>query len=163
MGTPARKTDRDAGYRRILWPTDFSPLSKAAVPHAVKLAAGREAELIVLHVQSPVAVYVPPAAAAVAWDRFDKEMRAASEEQLRRVTEEVTGAARGVRVRSLLVVGSPFDQIPRVAKRQRCDLIVLATHGRTGLGHLFMGSVAENVVRRAPCPVLTVRPSRAKR
>jgi nucleotide-binding universal stress UspA family protein len=54
----------------------------------------------------------------------------------------------------------PFEQILRVAKRLRCDLIVLATHGRTGLQHVLMGSVAENVVRRAPCPVLTVRPPR---
>lgn len=162
MRARRKSTTQSSGYRRILWPTDLSPLAKAAIPHTLRVAAPGRAELIVLHVLSPVAVYVPPAAAAVAWDTFDKEIRAATQKQLRRVTEEVKGKARGVRVRSLLVLGSPFEQIPRVAKRLRCDLIVLATHGRTGLGHLFMGSVAENVVRRAPCPVLAVRPTRPK-
>jgi nucleotide-binding universal stress UspA family protein len=67
-----------------------------------------------------------------------------------------------VRVHTVLAEGVPFDQILKVAKRLRCDLIVVATHGRTGLAHVVMGSVAENVVRRATCPVLTVRPPRIK-
>jgi glycine betaine transporter len=63
----------------------------------------------------------------------------------------------------VLTEGVPFPQIVRAAKRLRCDLIVLATHGRTGLAHAIMGSVAENVIRHAPCPVLTVRPARFQR
>ena len=68
------------------------------------------------------------------------------------------GNAPTLRVHGVVAKGVPFDQILRVAKRLRCDLIVLATHGRTGLRHVVMGSVAENVVRRASCPVLTVHP-----
>ncbi|MGE5851438.1 MAG: universal stress protein [Candidatus Methylomirabilota bacterium] len=134
MRARRKDTARSSGYRRILWPTDLSPLARAAVPHALRVAAPRGAELTVLHVLAPVAVYVPPAAAAVAWDTFDTEIRAATEDKLRRVTEVIKRTARGLRVRSLLAVGSPFDQIPRMAKRLRSDLIVLATHGRTGRG-----------------------------
>lgn len=162
QGTKPRRA-RGWGYRRILWPTDFSPLAKAALPHALKVAAAGRAELVVLHVLSPVALYAPPAASAPVWDKLDKEARTAAEETLRRIAEDLAARAPGVRIRNLLVRGSPFEQIPRTARRLRCDLIVLATHGRTGLVHLVMGSVAENVVRRAPCPVLSVRSTRPKR
>lgn len=160
QGRAKAKTSR---YRRILWPTDFSPLAKAAIPHALGVAAPRGAELIVLHVLSRVAVCVPPAASGSIMERLDRETRAAAQDQLRQAAEKVQARARGIRIRNLLVYGSPFLQIPRVAKRLKCDLIVLATHGRTGLRHVLMGSVAENIVRQAACPVLTVRPAKPKR
>lgn len=157
-----RKTARAKGgvYRRILWPTDFSPLAKAALPHALPLAAagGREAELIVLHVVALPVIYSPAPVPGMAWARLDKEVREAAAAKLRDTVEGIRIAHPQVRVRSLLADGSAFEQIPRTAKRLRCDLIVLATHGWTGLKRLVVGSVAENVVRRAPCPVLTVRP-----
>jgi len=158
--------EQSSGYRRILWPTDFSPFAKAALPHALKIARER-AELIVLHVVSPTVAYPPGPMAATVWTTLETEMRAAAKEQLDRATAIVKAKAGGLRIRSLLVYGSPFHQIPQVAKRLRCDLIVLATHGHTGLRHVLLGSVAENVVRHAPCPVLTVRlprvaPSRAR-
>jgi nucleotide-binding universal stress UspA family protein len=147
-------------YHRILWPTDFSPLAEAALPHALKLAADSGAELVVLHVLPTAALYAIPEMAGAAWEQLERENRAAGEAELRRVTQQVKGEASRLRIHSVLAQGVPFDQILRVAKRLRCGLIVLATHGRTGLQHVLMGSVAENVVRRAPCPVLTVRPSR---
>jgi nucleotide-binding universal stress UspA family protein len=160
MATHRTARARKPGYRRILWPTDFSPIAKAALPHALKIA--REGgELIVLHVVSPTAAYPPGAMAATVWTTLEAEMRAAAKEQLDRATAIVKARAGGLRIRSLLVYGSPFHQIPQVAKRLRCDLIVLATHGHTGLRHVLLGSVAENVVRHAQCPVLTVRPPRA--
>jgi nucleotide-binding universal stress UspA family protein len=63
----------------------------------------------------------------------------------------------GLKARSLLRVGSPFVEIVRTAQSERADLIVVGTHGRTGLAHVLMGSVAERVVQKAPCPVLTIR------
>ena len=63
-----------------------------------------------------------------------------------------------IQTRTVLAEGAPFDQILQAAERLQCELIVIATHGHTGLAHAIIGSVAENVVRRAPCPVLTVRP-----
>lgn len=154
------KVQVSMGYRRILWPTDFSLLAEAALPHALKLAAGSGAELVVLHVLPTAALFAIPEMAGAAWEQLERENRAVGKAELRRVTDQVQGRASKLRVHSVLVQGVPFDQILRVAKRLRCDLIVLATHGRTGLQHVLIGSVAENVVRRAPCPVLTVRPPR---
>lgn len=151
-----------SGYRRILWPHDFSRLAKAALPHALRIAAERRAEIILLHVVSPPVLYATPVMSGAIWTRMEKEIREAAADRLQQVVREVQAAKRDVRVRTLVVQGSPFLQIPRAAKRLRCDLIVLATHGHTGLRHVLLGSVAENVVRHASCPVLTVRAIRGR-
>jgi universal stress protein A len=163
MARRPRSQAKQGRYRRILWPTDFSRLADAALPHALGLAAAGRAELIVLHVISPLVVSGPPPITGVAWKRLDAEMRAAAKKELCRAVARVKADDPELHVRSLSAAGSPFEQIPRTAQRLRCDLIVLATHGRSGLKHFFLGSVAENVVRRAPCPVLTVRPTGAAR
>ena len=154
MGARQRQK-ANVGYRRILWPTDFSPLAAAALPHALKLARESGAELVVLHVLPLAALFALPEMVGVAWEHGEAE--------LHRVTEHVKGKAPTLRVHGVVAKGVAFDQIVRVAQRLRCDLIVLATHGRTGLQHVLMGSVAENVARRASCPVLTVRPPRFMR
>jgi nucleotide-binding universal stress UspA family protein len=157
--SPRGKEDIAKAYRRILWPTDFSPLAEAALPHALKLAVDSDAELVVLHVLSPMAVlYAIPEVVGAAWEQLERENREMGKAELHRVTEQLKSKAPGLRVHSILAKGVPLEQILRAAKRLRCDLIVLATHGRTGLRHVLMGSVAENVVRRASCLVLTVRP-----
>ena len=150
--SPREKPAVSSAYRRILWPTDFSPLAAAALPYALKLAAESSAELVVLHVLPTAALFAIPEMVGVAWEHGEAE--------LHRVTEHVKGKAPTLRVHGVVAKGVPCDQIVRVARRLRCDLIVLATHGRTGLRHVAMGSVAENVVRRAACPVLTVHPPR---
>ena len=159
MPKATRQGSSGSGYRRILWPTDFSPLALAALPHALRLAEDSGAELAILHVLPSPARYAIPEMSGAVWDRIDREQRAAGKAELRRLSDQIKGEAPTLRVHSLLAHGVPFDQILRVAKRLRCDVIVLATHGRTGLRHVVLGSVAENVVRRAPCPVLTVRPA----
>ncbi len=151
---------RTTGYRRILWPTDFSALAKAALPYAVDLAADSVAELVLLHVLTPPVAYAGPEIPGALWGELQQKNRVAAREELRRLAAQVKRPK--VRVHTVLAEGVPFDQILKVAKRLRCDLIVVATHGRTGLAHVVMGSVAENVVRRATCPVLTVRPPRIK-
>jgi nucleotide-binding universal stress UspA family protein len=151
--------NKRTGYRRILWPTDFSPLSKAALPHAVGLASNAGAELVLLHVLPLPAAYAEISGAM--WIPLQRKTRAAAQRQLRRLEKQVKG--RNLRTHTVLTEGVPFLQIVRAAKRLRCGLIVLATHGRTGLAHAIMGSVAENVIRRAPCPVLAVRPPRLQR
>lgn len=115
---------------------------------------------MVLHVLPMAALYALPEVAGAAWEQLERENRAMGKAELHRVTEQLQGKAPKLRVHRVLAKGVPFDQILRVAKRLRCDLIVLATHGRTGLRHVLMGSVAKNLVRRSPCPVLTVRPPR---
>ena len=148
-------------YRRILWPTDFSPIAKVALPYAIDLAADGGAELVLLHVLTPPAPYAVPEISGTLREQIEQKNRAAAREELRKLAAGVKDPK--IRTHTVLTKGVPFDQILRVAKRLRCDLIVLATHGRTGLAHVLMGSVAENVVRRAPCPVLTVRPPQFKR
>jgi len=160
MARSARRRIGTPRYRRILWPTDFSALAEAALPHALALAQGGRAELIVLHVLSPLTggIYAAPDASGALWGRLAQESRRVALAELQRRTEQVGARNSRLRIRSLLVQGSPVAEIVRTAKRLRCDLIVLATHGRTGLRHMMMGSVAENVVRGASCPVLSVRP-----
>ena len=160
MTKPMRARGARSGYRRILWPTDFSALASAALPHAMDLAADAGAELVLLHVLTPPLAYAGPDIPGALWGELQRKNRAAAREELRRLAAQVRGP--NVRVHAVLAEGVPFDQILRVARRLRCDLIVLATHGRTGLSHMLLGSVAENVVRRATCPVLTVRPPRLK-
>jgi len=150
MATPVRRRGNAeatewTGYRRILWPTDFSPLANTALPHAVGLAAAAGAELVLLHVLPSLAAYAVPELAGALSVSLQRKARVAAERQLRWLERQVKGP--NFRLHTVLTEGVPFDQILRAAKRLRCDLIVLATHGRTGLAHAMMGSVAEEVRR----------------
>jgi nucleotide-binding universal stress UspA family protein len=147
-----------SGYRRILWPTDLSRLARTALPHALQLVAGSKGELAVLHVLPTVTAYMFPEIGGSAWEQIDRANRSIGKRKLDRITKEIKAEHPGLRVQNVLAEGVVFDEVLRAARRLHCDLIVLATHGRTGLKHVLMGSVAENVVRRAPCPVLIVRP-----
>ena len=147
-----------SGYRRILWPTDLSRLARTALPHALQLVAGSKGELVIVHVLPTVAAYLSPEIAGRAWDQIDRANRAIGKRKLDRMTNAIKAEHPELRVCNVLAKGVVAEEVLRVARRLRCHLIVLATHGRTGLKHVLMGSVAENVVRRAPCPVLIVRP-----
>ncbi len=142
--------------RRILYAADFSDASRAAFGRAIDLARAYRADLLVVHVLSLVPVfvgegYIPPKV----WDEVEAGQRAGAQTRLDRLVARAQRA--GVRVRGLVVVGSPYEEIVRTAKRGRVDLIVMGTHGRTGLPKVLLGSVAERVLRTASCPVLTVR------
>jgi nucleotide-binding universal stress UspA family protein len=139
------KAAKWTGYHRILWPTDFSPLAKVALPHAVALAAAG-ADLVLLHVLPSLAAYAVPERTGALSVSLQRKARAAAQRQLHRLETQVKGPHFWRH--TVLTEGVPFDQILSAAKRLRCDLIVLATHGRTGLAHAIMGSVAENAVRR---------------
>jgi nucleotide-binding universal stress UspA family protein len=134
--------------RTILHPTDFSEQSQCALRLAGALARDHGARLVLLHVAAaPVAFYTEGVFVPAPSDPHDEERR-----QLEQL--EVPGAAPAER---RLAEGNPPSEILRVAEETGADLIVMGTHGRTGLARLLMGSVAEQVVRRAPCPVLTVK------
>ncbi|HSB79711.1 MAG TPA: universal stress protein [Candidatus Methylomirabilis sp.] len=143
-------------FQRILWPTDFSAFARIALPHVHGLVRRNEAGLVLLHVLTPAEADVEPGITGQIWDSLLVEGRRRAEAQLALLAEELQSL--GVRVETLLGEGVAFQEILRVAERQRCDLIILASHGRTGLGHVLIGSVAEKVVRRASCPVFVVRP-----
>jgi nucleotide-binding universal stress UspA family protein len=141
---------------RILAPTDFSECSQQAVRCAYALAQKVGAKLVLLHVVEelpPYIGFIPPRAAAMLLQ--DLERQACLD--LAAVLPEAEAAQ--VEVPRRVVMGSPAEDIVKVAAAEQVDLIVIATHGRSGFSHLVMGSVAERVVRTAACPVLTIGPT----
>lgn len=146
-----------ATFRRIVHATDFSPASRAALAKAVELARAARAELTIVHVfASPVLDYGPEGyALADTYERMVASVRAGAQQQLDRLRRRLTRS--GVRVRTLLFEGVAHDRIVRAAKSRRADVLVIGTHGRTGLARLFLGSVAARIIATASCPVLTVR------
>ncbi len=140
---------------RILVPLDFSAPSMNALTHARGLAKRFGAALTVLHVVEPVYVAEPYMGIAPEVGRFlDEEIRNAKS-ILARIAADLK--KQRLKVRTLVVAGPPALLIVDTAQSSGANLIVMATHGRTGLAHAFIGSVAEKVVRTATCPVLTVR------
>jgi len=142
--------------KTILFPTDFSESSKYAMHFAISFAQEYRARLYVLHVVEDMAhaiyfdlLQAPPLAQLLT------EMEQQARQELDKVIPpEVAGK---VEVERMIRKGVPFHQIVRAAAEIDADLIVLGTHGRTGLKHALFGSVADKVVRKAPCPVLSVR------
>jgi universal stress protein A len=143
-------------FQHILAPTDFSEYSKKAVASALELAKTFGAKLTLLHVVElppyPVEGYVPPSLTAT----FLEDLERQASQDLGQIVPEAESA--GLAVARLVAVGSPYRKIIDMAESEQVDLIVMATAGRTGVSHLVMGSIAERVVRTAPCPVLTIRP-----
>jgi nucleotide-binding universal stress UspA family protein len=134
----------------ILHPTDFSEPSRYAFETACALARDYHARLVLMHVVPPyiaAEVYIPPPPEDYrekVWEEF-RELQARDPK------------VRELRVETLIREGDPAAEILRLARETNPDLIVMGTHGRTGLRRVLMGSVAEKVLRRAPCPVLTVK------
>ncbi len=142
--------------KQILSPVDFSEASRAALRHATELASHFQAELCVLHVVAPVPTPLLASDYSFHVPKYEEVLRDDSQERLKEIIEEQI--EKQVLARSLVAYGVAADEIVRVATEQSMDLIVIATHGLTGWRHLVFGSVAERVVRTAPCPVLTIHP-----
>jgi nucleotide-binding universal stress UspA family protein len=134
---------------KILFPTDFSHTGDAALALATSLARDSGATLLILHVEEPPIAY--------GGGEMYYGIPEPAREDLERMLDEVCPVDPGVPHEHLLVNGDPATEIIRVADEQGVNLIVMGTHGRTGLTRLLMGSVSEAVVRRATCPVLTFR------
>ena len=144
-------------FQRILCATDFSETAEAAWAAARELAHTYRSELLLVHVFTELPVY--PDVAVLEVQRLWEEQRGWVE---RTLTERVAAAtAQSVRARWVLKTGTAPESIVEAATETGADLIVIGTHGRTGLSRLVIGSVAERVVRLAPCPVLTVKPTAA--
>ena len=146
----------------ILVPIDFSSTSLDALESAVDFAKSFKAGLTVLFVIEPIYYAVPDFVGAPA------AMGSLIEEQIRTGREQLLAlqrryAKRRVKLRTLMRTGTPYQEIVNTAKSLKADLVVMATHGRTGVTHLLLGSVAERVVRSAHCPVLTLRGGKVPR
>jgi nucleotide-binding universal stress UspA family protein len=137
--------------KQILVPVDLSEPSIQALDYAIELAAFFKAKLTIVFVAEPLYY-------AGDLGLFIEEQQRLGREQLTHLEERVRKGGRSCE--TLLLRGAPYQAITDAARRRAADLIVMGTHGRTGLSHLVMGSVADRVVRTAPCPVLTVPPRR---
>jgi nucleotide-binding universal stress UspA family protein len=147
-------------FSKIVAATDFSEDSNLALGYAQELALKFSSDIVLLHVDQPLApvMMTPelgPAMDVGAMGRIAEEQRMLAQKELDKIAGKLREA--GLKVKVQLKVGSPFLEILHTSQSENADLIVLGTHGRTGLAHVLMGSVAERVVQKAPCPVLTIR------
>jgi nucleotide-binding universal stress UspA family protein len=131
--------------KQILYATDFSPYSNQAYFHAVALAQSHRAGLTILYVYSP------------SFGTPEVHPQAENRQYWREQLEQIRPVDHSIPVRHVLLEGDPAGQIVSYAAESAIDLIVMGTHGRTGLERLLMGSVAEKVLRDAPCSVLVVK------
>lgn len=141
--------------KKILCPTDFSEPARLAIDVACELAARFRARLLVLHAVSPLAALPQPDT----FQSFDisaylEEMLASARRTMDLLIKEKVPS--GVSVDTMILTGSPWEEIVHVAGDQGVDLVVIATHGLTGWRRFVFGSVTEKVVRLSPCPVLTI-------
>ena len=147
-------------FNKVLSTTDFSEDSTLALGYAEEIGRRFSAEIILLRVNQPlppvmVSREIGPMMDVGAMSRIAEEQRLLAQRELDAIVNRLR--VGGFRARSLLKVGSPFLEIINTAQAEGVDLVVMGTHGRTGLAHVLMGSVAERVVQKAPCPVLTIR------
>ena len=142
---------------RILVPIDFSAHSKNALRYAVPLARQFGASIHLVYVVEPTVYPADLGFGQVVYPSFEEELIDKGKEELENlIKEEIRGfATASVTVRT----GRPHQEILLEAKEQNADMIVMATHGHTGVEHMLFGSTAERIVRNAKCPVLTVRPA----
>jgi nucleotide-binding universal stress UspA family protein len=148
--------------QKILFPTDFSEASQVAVPYVKKMCELFNASLHVVHVIEPVLQPADFAWVTINYPEMQQRREAALREGLAKLLRD-TGLTQPAPVTALMQ-GNAAHEIARYAKEHAIDMIVMATHGHTGLTHLLLGSTAERVVRQAPCPVLTVKvPEHRKR
>ncbi|HHS14170.1 MAG TPA: universal stress protein [bacterium] len=142
-------------FKKILCPTDFSEFSYEALQRAIDMASQFKAELIVLHVVNPV----PVAAGMTGYPGFNipeyqKELAKHARENLDKLIKK--RVPEKIRVKAEVALGNEADEIVRIAEEEDIDLIVIATHGRTGIQRLFFGSVTEKVLRHTQHPVLVI-------
>ncbi|MBM4059244.1 MAG: universal stress protein, partial [Planctomycetes bacterium] len=135
--------------KTILFPTDFSTASDAALVHAEAIAKQSGCSLLIVHVEEPPLAY--------GGGELYYGLPEPNSERIQKMLETVKPRAADVPFEHRLIMGDPAGEVVRIASEADCEMIVMGTHGRTGLTRLLMGSVAEQIVRRAPCPVLVFR------
>jgi nucleotide-binding universal stress UspA family protein len=142
--------------KRILVPIDFSEHSKNALRYAITFAKQFQAELLLVYVVEPTVFPADFSFGQVSIPSFEKELRERGKKELDQLA--ATCAEGKVPAKTVVKTGKPFLEIINIAKKEEVDLIIIATHGHTSVEHILFGSTAEKVVRKAPCPVLSLRP-----
>ena len=139
--------------KKILVPTDFSPYSDYALQYASMMAGAFKARILLIHVIEPLTYSVTDTLTVTNHFEALKTLAKPLLENIRKRFQK-----KGLKVEINLLTGIPYREIINKARQTKTDMIVMGTHGRTGMEHILLGSVAEKVVRLAPCPVVTVRP-----
>ncbi len=140
---------------KVLVPVDFSDYSKHALRYAIEFASQFNAEIILISVIEPMIYPADFSMGQVAIPATDQNLHERIEEELKELEKNVIGSK--VKSKRIIKSGKPFFEINEAAREEDVDLIIIATHGHTGVEHLLFGSTAEKVVRKAPCPVLSLR------
>jgi nucleotide-binding universal stress UspA family protein len=143
-----------AMIKNIMVPIDFSDYSKNALRYAVEFARNFKSKIYLVYVVEPMVYPADFSMGQVAIPAADMDLQGRAEEELQKLASEI---GHDLEVESFIKTGKPFFEINDAAKEKDIDLIIIATHGHTGVEHLLFGSTAEKVVRKAPCPVLTLR------
>jgi len=158
LKTPAQNQAGLPQVREILFPTDFSGCANYALPYAAAIARATGARIVCVHVVEPIVPAVGYTGLAEPMPIADiaDQLEDSAEQQLPKLAESEECA--GLSVEEIIVHGDPAAEIVRVAAERKVDLIVISSHGRTGLGRMIFGSTAEAIVRHASCPVLVVKP-----
>jgi nucleotide-binding universal stress UspA family protein len=146
--------------KRVLFPVDFTENSSKILPYALTVSEKFGATIYLLHVVEDFSkwtggFYIP----SVPLDLYRKEALSAAEKTIERIVEQLHGY---LQFEKKIVFGDPIQEILKTIESEAIDLVVMGTHGRKGLEHVFFGSVAENVVKRSAAPVLTINPYKTK-
>jgi len=149
--------------KKILAPTDLSELSEGSVRYALKMAKSQGAEVIVFHVVDSVRVPYPEKELNTLYRRSLSNCSTFKEELDKHLRKVFPYLISKVKVRQEVDIGVAHERIVEKAVEEGVDMIVMSTHGRTGLLHMLVGSVTEQVVRHATCPVLTVNPPKEEK
>lgn len=142
-------------FSKILVPIDFSDYSKMALDYAVEFAKKFNSQLFLIYVIEPIVYPSDFGLGQVPISSIDMEIQSRAEDEMQKLINEKV--PKETKVSWIVRVGKPFIEIINEAKEKDCDLIIIATHGHTGIEHILFGSTAEKVVRKSPIPVLVVR------
>lgn len=145
---------------RILIPVDFSEYSKMALEYSIEFSKKFNSELILIYVIEPIVYPSDFGLGQIPINQVDFEIQSKAESELKKLVEEKVPSE--LKASYVVKTGKPFLEIISAAKEYDCDLIIIATHGHTGIEHILFGSTAEKVVRKSPIPVLTVRERKSK-
>ncbi len=153
--TSAARGSRKIALKRILVPIDFSEHSKKALLYALPFAREFKASVDLLYVVEPTIYPSDFGFGQVGFPDVEKELHQKAAAELGTLRDDAI--PKTVKSRSIVSTGIPFVEITTYAQQEKIDLIIVATHGRTGVEHILFGSTAEKIIRKAPCPVLVVR------
>lgn len=141
--------------KKILVPVDFSPYSQSALKYAKSFAEKLDAEIICVYVIEPLIFPADFSMGQISFPVIDAETTERAKNEMNSLINNEFGETNSIK--SIIRTGKPFIEINEAAREINADLIIIASHGHTGVEHLLFGSTAEKVVKKAPCPVLTLR------